>query len=299
VTRDLSERRAAHEKAIQDARRVATEEAQRAAAEETAGELRSLASQLRAQAAELERRSDEAERANRAKSEFLAAMSHELRTPLNAIGGYAQLMDLGLSGPVTEEQREQLRRIQRSQQHLLGIINDLLSYSRIEGGHVRLDIGPVRVSEIVDAVIPMIMPQAAARQLQLERGTCPPTAIAKGDRMKIEQILLNLMSNAVKFTPAGGRVAVACGTGGDDRVWFSVLDTGIGIPASQREAIFAPFVQVGRSLANPKEGAGLGLSISRELARAMGGELLVESQEGVGSVFTLTLPSALGRGGAG
>jgi PAS domain S-box-containing protein len=299
VTRDLSERRAAHDKAIQDARRVATEEAQRAAAEETAGELRSLTSQLRAQAAELERRSDEAERANRAKSEFLAAMSHELRTPLNAIGGYAQLMDLGLSGPVTEEQREQLRRIQRSQQHLLGIINDLLSYSRIEGGHVRLDIGPVRVSEIVDAVIPMIMPQAAARQLQLERGTCPPTAIAKGDRMKIEQILLNLMSNAVKFTPAGGRVAVACGTGGDDRVWFSVLDTGIGIPASQREAIFAPFVQVGRSLANPKEGAGLGLSISRELARAMGGELRVESQEGVGSVFTLTLPSALGRGGAG
>ena len=291
VTRDLSERRAAQEKALNDARTLAAEEAHRETAEQTAAELRGLAGQLRAQTAELERRRAEAENANRAKSEFLAAMSHELRTPLNAIGGYAELMDLGLGGPVTDVQHDQLQRIQRSQQHLLGIINDLLNYSRLEAGQVNYEIGPVVLVDVVDSVRSMIVPQANARQLELDLVDCPSSIVALGDRTKIEQILLNLFSNAIKFTLPGGRIALACGVA-DERVWVSVRDTGIGIPASHQEAIFAPFVQVGRGLASPKEGTGLGLSISRELARAMNGDLTVESREGVGSAFTLWLPDA-------
>jgi len=291
ITRDLSERRRAHDQALEDARRLATEEAQRSAAETNARDLRELADQLRAQAAELERRSAEAETANRAKGEFLAAMSHELRTPLNAIGGYAQLMDLGLSGPVTQEQREQLQRIQRSQQHLLGIINDLLNFSRLEAGHVRFEIGPVALGDIVDAVAAMIAPQVRIKNLQLEIGVFPPSTVVMGDRMKVEQILLNLLSNAVKFTPAGGRITLTSGSGAD-HVWLCVRDTGVGIPPDKHEAVFAPFVQLGRTLATPKEGTGLGLSISRDLARGMSGDLTVESYEGAGAAFTLTLPRA-------
>ncbi|MGH7618720.1 MAG: ATP-binding protein, partial [Gemmatimonadaceae bacterium] len=294
VTRDLSERRAAEEQALDDARRLAAEEAQREAAEQSARDLRTFADQLRAQALELERRSAEAERANRAKSEFLAAMSHELRTPLNAIGGYAQLIDIGVSGPVTSEQKEQLGRIQRSQQHLLAIINDLLNFSRIEAGHVRYEIAPVMVADVLDASAAMIRPQAAATGIDVEVGPCSRTLLVAGDRTKVDQILLNLLSNAVKFTPAGGRISLSCGHA-NDRVWITVHDTGVGIPEALHEAVFAPFVQIGRTLANPKEGTGLGLAISRDLARAMNGDLTVESKERVGSAFTLTLP----RAGAG
>jgi PAS domain S-box-containing protein len=288
VTRDLSERRAAQEQTLEDARRLAAEKAHREAAEESAKELRRLSDQLQSQAIELERRSGEAERANRVKTEFLAAMSHELRTPLNAIGGYAELMAIGLSGPVTREQLEQLHRIQRSQQHLLGIINDLLNYSRIEGGHVRYDIVEVVISDVIEAVVAMIGPEARSKQLQLTAGPCSRSLTALGAQSKIEQVLLNLLSNAVKFTPAGGTIEVTCGD--ESRVWLRVRDNGIGISAGQHEAIFAPFVQVGRTLANPQEGTGLGLSISRDLARAMGGDLTVESREGAGSAFTLWLP---------
>jgi PAS domain S-box-containing protein len=289
VTRDLTERRAAHERALEDARRIAAEEAARGAAEQRAQELRALAEQLGAQAAELERRSTEAETANRAKGEFLAAMSHELRTPLNAIGGYAQLIQLGLSGPVTDEQMEQLERIQRSQQHLLGVINDILNFSRIEAGQVAYDIGPVAMDEVVDAVAPMVSLQARDKRLSLRLARCAPTLVAEADRAKVEQILLNLLSNAVKFTAAGGEIELTCDMTGQ-RVSVGVRDTGIGIPADQIEAIFAPFVQVGRTLASPKEGTGLGLAISRDLARAMHGDLTVESREGVGSTFMLSLP---------
>jgi PAS domain S-box-containing protein len=289
VTRDLTERRAADERALADARRIAAEEAARAAAEQRTGELRRLTEHLHAQSAELARRSEEAETANRAKSQFLAAMSHELRTPLNAIGGYAQLLQLGVSGPVTERQREQLQRIQLSQQHLLGLINDLLNFSRIEAGRIACDIGPVSLPEVMRAVAPMVAPQAHTKRLPLTIGSSLPAAVAEADRTKVEQIVLNLLSNAVKYTPEGGEIELFCGED-HDRAWLSVRDTGAGIPADQLEAIFAPFVQVGRSLANPKDGAGLGLAISRELARAMRGEVTVASREGAGSTFTLSLP---------
>jgi len=284
VTRDLTERRAADARAIQDARRMAAQEAAREAAELRAQELRSLA-------VELERRRGEAEAANRTKGEFLAAMSHELRTPLNAIGGYAQLLQLEVGGPLTEQQQEHLDRIQRSQQHLLGIINDILNFSRIEAGQIAYDIHPVVAMEVIDAVVPMILPQAEAKRLQLRTGNCPSDVRMAADGSKVEQILINLLSNAVKFTADGGVIMVTCGSA-EAQVWIEVRDTGIGIPADQLENIFAPFVQVGRSLASPKEGTGLGLAISRDLARALGGDLTVESREGEGAAFRLTLPAA-------
>ncbi len=280
VTRDLTQRRAAEE----DARKVAAEQAARRAAELRERELRGLADQLQRQAAELEV-------ANRAKAEFLAAMSHELRTPLNAIGGYAELMELGVHGPITDAQRDDIVRIRRSQQHLLGIINDILNFSRIEAGQLTYDIGLVRLHEVVDSVTQMIAPQVRAKGLLLESGACPPDAVAWADRSKVEQILLNLLSNAVKFTQSGGIVIITCvdSPGG---VSLTVRDTGSGIPAEQLEHIFEPFVQVGRTLTNPRDGAGLGLAISRDLARAMGGEITVESTVGAGSSFTVTLPRA-------
>lgn len=291
VTRDLTQRRAADERAMMDAQRIAAEEGARASAEQRADELRSLTEQLRAQTVELERRTAEAEAGNRSKSDFLAAMSHELRTPLNAIAGYTELMQAGVSGPLTEAQHDQLNRIQRSQRHLLGIINDILNFSRIEAGKVSYAIGPIGMQELVDSVAPMIEPQARKKRLQLTRTRCSPALTARADRSKVEQILLNLLSNAVKFTEEGGEIAISCGTEGD-QVWLSVSDTGIGIPEGQLESIFAPFTQVGRSFASPMEGTGLGLAISRDLARAMLGDLTAESLEGKGSTFTLSLPRA-------
>ena len=294
VTRDLTERRAALADALDSARRAAAEEVGRVAAESQARELWELAQRLGDQAAELERRSVEADDANRAKSEFLAAMSHELRTPLNAIGGYAQLMEMGIAGPVSDQQRVHLERIQRSQQHLLGIINDILNFSRIEAGHLAYDIGPVVLQEVLEVAAAMFVPQAGEKRIRVKMAQCPPDLIASADRAKVEQILLNLLSNAVKFTPDDGEIKLTCGAQ-SDHVSLAVRDTGIGIPVEQIELIFAPFMQVGRSLASPKEGAGLGLAISRDLARGMRGELTVESREGSGSTFTLTLPRVPAR----
>jgi PAS domain S-box-containing protein len=244
----------------------------------------------RREAEEARARADEA---NRAKSEFLAAMSHELRTPLNAIGGYTELIDLGVRGPVTPEQHEDLRRIQRSQQHLLGIINDLLNFSRIDAGQIEYDFADVALDEIFDAVAQMIVPQAGAKGIQFESWPCDPAVVVRVDRAKAEQILLNLLSNAVKFTDRGGRTTLRCGQAAEHDVTVEVVDTGSGIAPEQLERIFEPFVQVGRSLTSTREGAGLGLAISRELARAMGGEINVTSTVGAGSTFTLKLPRSV------
>jgi PAS domain S-box len=289
ITRDLTERRAADERALNDARRLAAEEAARTAAEQREQELRELTEELSAQTEELEQQREQAEAANRVKSEFLAAMSHELRTPLNAIGGYAQLIQLGLSGPVTEEQMKQLDRVQRSQQHLLNVINDILNFSRMEAGHITYDIHPMSVRDAVDSVAPIIEPMAGGLGISLRISVCRPDAIALADRSKVEQILINLLSNAVKFTESGGTIDLACGCD-EKSIWLRVSDTGVGIPPEHLETIFAPFEQVGRSLASPKEGTGLGLTISRDLARGMGGDLTAESKVGEGSTFTVTLP---------
>ena len=229
-----------------------------------------------------------AEEANRAKTQFLATMSHELRTPLNAISGYAELLSLGLRGPTTPEQQEDLSRIMRSQRHLLSVINDILNFARLEAGHVEYRVTNVPVTELLGDLESLIRPQLAAKQLEF---VCEPvfgSIVARADAEKVRQVLLNLLANAVKFTPPGGRVHVVC-EHDEARVYIRVGDTGIGIPVDRRGAIFEPFVQLHRTLAQPAEGTGLGLAISRDLARGMGGELTVESEAGTGSTFTLAL----------
>ncbi|HUQ83196.1 MAG TPA: ATP-binding protein [Gemmatimonadaceae bacterium] len=232
-----------------------------------------------------------AEQASRAKTEFLAVMSHELRTPLNAIGGYAELLAMGIRGPVTDQQRHDLERIQRSQLHLLGLINEVLNYAKIETGSVRYVIEPVPVRDAILAAESLVAPQAAVKRLTLTVGQCPPELAARADPEKLRQILVNLLSNAVKFTDPSGRIDVTCAQS-NGSVHIAIRDTGIGIGSDKLEAIFEPFVQVNPGLTRTAEGTGLGLAISRDLARGMSGDLVVESIPKEGSVFTLTLPRA-------
>jgi signal transduction histidine kinase len=231
----------------------------------------------------------EVEAADRAKSEFLTVMSHELRTPLNAIAGYAELMEMGLRGPLTEHQREDLGRIRVSQQHLLGLINQVLNYAKLEAGTVQYEITRVAVDDVVADATDLIAPQAGAKGLTLNVAR-PARLAVRADADKVCQIMLNLLSNAVKYTNRGGQIAVASEK--SDYVRVLVRDTGLGVPADKLDTIFEPFVQLGRALNRPGEGTGLGLAISRDLARWMGGDLTVESRLGVGSTFTLSLPPA-------
>jgi signal transduction histidine kinase len=228
--------------------------------------------------------------ANRAKSEFLAVMSHELRTPLNAIGGYAELMELEIHGPVTPEQRTALARIQTSQRHLLGLVNGVLNYMRVEGGHVDYDVHDVVVDEALATCEALTAPQARAKRLALRFDGCAANICARVDREKLQQIVLNLLSNAIKFTEPDGAVTLSCDAS-DGTVRIHVADTGRGIPPEQLERIFQPFVQVDARLTRTQEGVGLGLAISRDLARGMGGDLTAVSVLYGGSTFTLTLPS--------
>ena len=256
-------------------------------------ELQSLNDELMERGQELERARMVAEEANRAKSQFLATMSHELRTPLNAIGGYVQLLELEIHGPITNDQRATLDRISRSQRRLLALINDLLNLARIESGHVEYRIERVDVAELVSGVLPMIEPQMAAAQLSLAVSASSQLH-AFADREKAEQVLINLLTNALKFTPAGGHIAVHASialTG--DLVLVDVADTGIGIDGEKLQSVFEPFVQLRE---RKSEGTGLGLAISRDLARGMGGDLRASSEPGAGSVFTLALPIAPGDG---
>ena len=251
--------------------------------------------------ATLAERSAEAESASRAKSDFLANMSHELRTPINAIIGYSELLEMGVTGPVTEAQKGQLDRIRISSRHLLGLIDDILDFSKLEAGRIRVAKTRVPLRAPVDAALALVMPQATERNLAVVDDVATDgTSELLGDEDRVTQILVNLLSNAVKFTADGGTITLRAADSalgdappladGTHAVSISVADTGIGIPSEQLESIFEPFLQVETDRTRTTGGTGLGLSISRELARMMDGDLSVESEIGKGSVFTLILP---------
>ncbi len=230
-----------------------------------------------------------AEEANRTKGEFLAVMSHELRTPLNAIRGYVQLIDMGLRGPITDLQRVDLARIQRAERHLAGLIDDVLDFARLEAGRVALVIQSLRIDQAVDAALALVMP-LLEKSLSFARPMEPAGLTARADPERLQQILVNLLSNAIKFTAGGGHISITWVRDGD-AVRIAVADTGRGIAPESLEEIFEAFVQIDRPLTRGHQGVGLGLAISRTLARSMGGNITVESALGVGSTFTLALPA--------
>jgi signal transduction histidine kinase len=244
-----------------------------------------------------------AEAASRAKSDFLAIMSHELRTPLNAVLGYSELMEMGISGPVTELMRDQIGRIRVSANHLLGLVNDILDLAKVEAGQLQVSSRPCTAADTVAAAIALIQPQAAAGGLELAVvSESNSSASYHGDEERVRQILVNLLSNAVKFTSNGGKITVetAASVSPDaaarlkpnrSYLSFRITDTGAGIPEDKLPMIFDPFVQVESGHSRSREGSGLGLTISRRLARLMGGDLTVTSEFGKGSTFTLWLPA--------
>ncbi len=257
-------------------------------AQATAEELEQTNLQLQEASEAAAHARDAALLANQAKSDFLAVMSHELRTPLNAIGGYADILQMGIYGEVNEAQNDALVRIARSQQTLLSLINDVLNFAKLEAGQVRYIITDVPLRAVLDNLEEFIAPQLRDKELGYTVQPCDDSVAVRADAEKLQQILINLLSNAIKYTSAGGRIDVSCEVlNGEVRV--NVADTGIGIAADRLDHIFDPFIQVGRALNRPHEGVGLGLSISRDLAAAMGGRLSVTSTLGEGSVFTLTL----------
>jgi signal transduction histidine kinase len=254
-----------------------------------ATEVKAANMSLQEAASSAERAQATAEEANAAKANFLAAMSHELRTPLNAIAGYVQLLEMGLRGPLTPEQEADLTRIKRSQEYLLGLIEQVLVFTQLEASQVSFNPEDLNVDSLVHDTETMVAPQIRARGLSYTYDSKDPGLSIHADRAKTQQIILNLLTNGAKFTHPGGRL-MASSEARNGSVFLKVSDTGSGIPQKMLSQIFEPFVQVDRKLNQPREGVGLGLTISRDLARAMGGDLLVESTEGVGSTFTLVLP---------
>ncbi len=266
--------------------------------ERHAGDAERSANLRRAESAE-----SSATAANAAKSEFLATMSHELRTPLNAIIGYTNLLELEISGAVNVEQRSHLTRLRTSAEHLLALVNDVLDLSKLEAGEMLLDATVANLDDAVSGTLALSQPQAAARGIRLASSVVPGAASGYvGDEMRVRQILVNLVSNAVKFTPSGGSVQIDSAehrlppdgvnlTGDGPWTAIAVRDTGIGIAPEHQAAVFQPFKQVIGGHTRQQGGTGLGLAISRRLARQMGGDIALVSRPDLGSTFTLWLPS--------
>jgi PAS domain S-box-containing protein len=247
----------------------------------------------RARLYEEERRARaEAEAANRAKGDFLAAMSHELRTPLNGIGGYVDLLDMGLRGPITDAQRADLDRIRRNQQHLLLLIEDVLSFARVEAGHLEVEDGPVAIDETLRSLEAMIFPQVALKRVRFLYQSCDSSLRARGDRDRIVQIGANLLANAIKATPAGGSIVLSAAAD-DEHVRIRVADTGVGIPQEMLTSVFEMFTQVGGAGHRGQGGLGIGLTLVRRLVELHGGRVWAES-DGLkcGSTFVVRLPVA-------
>ncbi len=245
----------------------------------------------RARAAELEslvtERTSQLREEQQLKDRLVATVSHEFRTGLAAVGGYAELLSLGIRGPLSKEQLADVRRIGEAYTHLARIVDDLLSYSKLTSGTLSLDITELAVLDSVTAMTNLIAPQARAKGVEITLEPADPSLVVHADGERLRQIVLNLLSNAVKFTPRGGRVVVGSRADGDD-VCIDVRDNGSGIPADKVDEIFQPFVRL--RLTSGESGTGLGLAISRDLARAMHGDLSVAAAPETGSIFTLRLP---------
>ncbi|CAN5908738.1 hypothetical protein BH11GEM1_BH11GEM1_35440 [soil metagenome] len=257
--------------------------------QENAAELEAQTSELETQAEELEEQRRIAHEANQAKGLFLATMSHELRTPLNAVGGYADLLLSGVRGDLTPVQRSDVERIRHSGKYLLGLINSILNFTKLDAGDIEFDVRPIAVRTLLHGVSDLVAPQIAAKSQHFTAVDCNAVTRVLADTDKAHQILLNLLTNALKFTGNGGAITLACVVR-EEWVEIQVTDTGRGIVPENVERIFDPFVQVDRHLTpSSQQGVGLGLAISRDLALGMGGHLTVTSVPGKGSTFTLAL----------
>jgi signal transduction histidine kinase len=232
-----------------------------------------------------------AETANRAKTAFLGAMSHELRTPLNAIGGYIDILDMGLRGPVTENQHTDFARVKTNQQHLSALISEILNFARVGSGRLSYQAADIKACDAMQHAVDLIEPLFGQKRVVFDGITGDKSILARADPERVSQILVNVLSNAIKFTAAGGHISAECEARGET-VTLRVSDTGIGIAADKHQDIFEPFVQLKEGFSDRESGVGLGLAISRDLARAMKGDLTVESAEGKGARFTLYLPRA-------
>jgi signal transduction histidine kinase len=248
---------------------------------------------------EIEEKGRELEAASRHKSEFLANMSHELRTPLNAIIGFSEVLAEGMFGEVNEKQIEYLNDILESGRHLLSLINDILDLSKIEAGRMELEPTDFDLPSAIDNALILVRERASRRGITLGREIDEGLGMVRADERKVKQVLLNLLSNALKFTPEGGRIDVRAGLY-DDLAEISVSDTGVGIGPEDQEAVFEEFRQVGTA-SKKVEGTGLGLALSRKFIELQGGRIWVKSQVGTGSTFTFTVPvrrEPTSRGGA-
>jgi PAS domain S-box-containing protein len=305
VTEDRSLQESLEEQAAELESQASALETSQLELENANDDLQRVNAELAARTEEAERARSEAESANRAKTDFLATMSHEIRTPINAIIGYTELLEMGLSGELTEQQSIQLGRIRSSSQHLLRLVEDILDLAKVEAG--RIEIAQERAAAVnaISAALSLVVPLAVEKGVRIVDPCQGDLDIAYvGDEARVRQILANLLTNAVKFTEPGGEVRIACGTSSDPgpaveslagpRTFIRISDTGIGIDDEEIDRIFRPFEQVEKGHTRQKGGTGLGLTISRQLARLMGGDLTVQSEPGVGSSFTLWLPSESG-----